>query len=78
VQGVGFRYFVKHKADEFHIFGWVRNTSDGKVEIEAEGESENLAVFIDWIKQGPNRALIKTFTTSEISPERNFRNFTIR
>ncbi len=78
VQGVGFRYFVKHKADELHIFGWVRNTPDGKVEIEAEGEPDNLAIFTDWVKLGPARAMIKTFSISEISPQRNFRSFTIR
>lgn len=78
VQGVGFRYFAEHKAVEFNISGWIKNTPDGKVEIEATGEPENLDIFIDWMKIGPARAVIKTFSVSEITPTRTFTNFTIR
>jgi len=78
VQGVGFRYFAEHKAAEFNISGWVKNTPDGKVEIKATGEPENLDVFIDYMKTGPTRAIIKLFSVSEITPLRTFTNFTIR
>jgi acylphosphatase len=78
VQGVGFRYFVEHKAIVCHISGWVKNTPDGSVEIEATGEPENLNVFIDWMKIGPTRAIIKTCSVSEITPTRIITNFTIR
>jgi len=78
VQGVGFRYFAEHKATEFNISGWAKNTSDGKVEIEATGEPESLDIFIDWMKIGPARAIIKKFSVSEITPTRTFTNFTIR
>ncbi len=78
VQGVGFRYFAQHKAEELKISGWARNTPDGKVEIEAEGKTQNLETFIDWMKIGPARALIQTFSVSEITPFRNFTNFSIR
>lgn len=78
VQGVGFRYFALDKAEEFHITGWVRNTFDGKVEMEACGESTNLDTFIDWMKMGPSRAIIQTFSVSDIVAARNFTNFTVR
>jgi len=78
VQGVGFRYFAQYKAEELNITGWVKNTYDGKVEIEAVGESKNLATFIDWIKMGPARAIIHTFTVADITTERNFTQFIIR
>lgn len=78
VQGVGFRYFAHHKAVEFNLTGWVKNTPDGKVEIEATGEPENINAFVDWMKIGPTRAIIKTFSVSEITPIRTFTNFTIR
>ena len=77
VQGVGFRYFALHKAEQLSITGWVKNTSDGKVEIEALGEPQNLNTFIDWMKIGPTRAIIRTFSVSDISPERPFTKFTI-
>jgi acylphosphatase len=78
VHGVGFRYFVLHKANELNIFGWVKNTPDGKVEIEASGDPKNLEIFTDWMKIGPVRAIIHSFSVSEITPLRNFTNFIIR
>jgi len=78
VHGVGFRYFVLQKAHEFHVLGWVKNTPDGKVEIEVEGNSSNLESFIGWIKIGPSRAIINSISVTEITPLRNFTNFSIR
>lgn len=78
VQGVGFRYFVLHKANETGIKGWVKNTAAGHVEIEATGPPQQLATFIDWIKIGPTRAVIKTVSVTEIPNERSFTNFSIR
>ncbi len=77
VHGVGFRYFALNKAEGLEITGWVKNTPDGKIEIEASGEPNNLGVFIDWMKNGPSRAIIKTFSVSDILPERTFTQFTI-
>lgn len=77
VQGVGYRYFAKSKADELHILGWVRNVPDGNVEIEAEGDSQNLDTFIDWLKIGPARSVIRKFTISETIPT-GYKSFSIR
>lgn len=77
VQGVGFRYSALCKAEELGITGWVRNTQDGKVEIEASGELQNLNTFIDWMKIGPARAIIGTFSVTDILPARTFTQFTI-
>jgi acylphosphatase len=78
VHDVGFRYYARQKADELNIFGWVRNTTDGKVEIEVEGDLENLEIFTDWMKIGPARSIIRSFSVSEITPFRNFTSFIIR
>jgi acylphosphatase len=43
VQGVGFRWFVHREAAELDLRGWVRNTEDGRVEVLAAGEPEQLA-----------------------------------
>ncbi|MFY9153441.1 MAG: acylphosphatase [Prolixibacteraceae bacterium] len=77
VQGVGYRYFAKYKADEFHISGWVRNMPDGNVEIEAEGDSQNLDSFISWLKIGPARSVIQQFSISETITS-GYKSFTIR
>ncbi|MBI2947406.1 MAG: acylphosphatase [Verrucomicrobia bacterium] len=45
VQGVGFRYTTKSLVMEFEITGIVRNLSDGRVELVAEGSRDELTAF---------------------------------
>lgn len=53
VQGVGFRHFVKSKAQEFGLTGWVRNTPDGRVEALFMGEKEKVEKVIEACRKGP-------------------------
>ena len=46
VQGVGFRYKACYSAKNRGVTGWVRNCSDGTVEMEAEGYSADIAAVI--------------------------------
>ncbi len=45
VQGVGFRYRARSVAEGFEVTGLVRNLLDGRVELVAEGDREELAAF---------------------------------
>lgn len=51
VQGVGFRYAVLQVAKEFEVAGHVRNLTDGRVELEAEGEEAEIAAFVEAIQE---------------------------
>jgi acylphosphatase len=51
VQGVGFRYTTVQIARDFDVAGTVRNLSDGRVEVVAEGSSDELSRFVEKIKQ---------------------------
>ena len=53
VQGVGFRYFVLHRASALGIAGRVWNRGDGAVELEARGERAMLDRLIENLRQGP-------------------------
>ena len=53
VQGVGFRFFTIHRAKRYGITGWVKNTYDGRVEIEAEGKTGDLRLFLEDVRPGP-------------------------
>lgn len=68
VQGVGFRYFVQRQADLLGINGFVRNLSDGRVEIEAESSAHNLLLFAQECKKGPNMARVDKCYQSELPP----------
>jgi len=46
VQGVGFRWNVKDVSSEYSVTGYVKNLSDGSVEMLAEGEEEEVLSFL--------------------------------
>ena len=52
VQGVGFRATVRQIARGFEVVGTVRNVPDGRVELIAEGRSEELEAFLKGIREG--------------------------
>lgn len=54
VQGVGFRYTTKQVADRIGVSGIVRNENDGTVYIEANGEVDKIAEFIEAIRKSPS------------------------
>ena len=53
VQGVNFRYYTRQKANALGLTGWVRNMSNGNVEVVLEGESDGVRAMITWCHQGP-------------------------
>ncbi|MFU0791101.1 acylphosphatase [Virgibacillus proomii] len=54
VQGVGFRFMAKQKADELGVKGWIKNNDDGTVELEAEGNKAQLERFMVALENGLN------------------------
>lgn len=77
VQGVFFRKWVKEKAEELGLTGWVKNLEDGRVEIVAEGEKENLTKFIELIKKGPRLAKVDHLDVSWEDATGEFDNFKV-
>ena len=58
VQGVGFRWYVREVARDLGLAGWVRNRSDGTVEVAAAGERQLLERLRDMLREGPNGAAV--------------------
>lgn len=56
VQGVGFRWFVRQEARRLGLAGWVRNLSDGSVELEVAGAEPAVRRLIDHVSVGPDAA----------------------
>ncbi len=59
VQGVAFRFFVERWASEMDLTGWVRNLSDGRVEVVAEGEKDDLERLLVRLGEGPRLAVVE-------------------
>ena len=78
VQGVGFRWFTHDAAAREGVHGWVRNLSDGRVEVVAEGESESIQRFEAAVRRGPASARVETVETEEHAPAGRTTGFEIR
>jgi len=78
VQGVGYRYFAQMKAVQFGITGWVKNRSDGAVEMVTTGTKENLDLFIQEIRRGNPFSTVEQIEISEISTVEKYQSFTIK
>jgi acylphosphatase len=58
VQGVGFRNFTAAEATKLSLTGWVRNLSDGRVELVAEGPAAPIEKLMAAVAQGPAAARV--------------------
>ena len=53
VQGVGFRWWTHRTAERLGLRGWVRNRSDGSVEVWARGAPDSLVALWEALQEGP-------------------------
>ena len=58
VQGIGYRRWAERIASEMGLSGWVRNTSDGAVEIMVKGDQAVLNDFLQKCLKGPAFATV--------------------
>jgi len=77
VQGVGFRYFSYQYAKELNICGYVKNLSNGDVEILAIAEEHILSIYLNILKQGPSRSNILSVDYEEIKLNKEYNDFKI-
>jgi acylphosphatase len=59
VQGVGFRYFVERTAASLGVNGYVRNLFDGRVEVYAIGNAEQMNALRTALRRGPRMASVE-------------------
>lgn len=59
VQGVGFRWWVRALGREMGVRGWVRNLSDGAVEVHVAGDETLIVEFKGRLQAGPNGARVE-------------------
>jgi len=66
VQGVFYRASTRQQARQQGLSGWVRNRYDGRVEVLACGDEDQLEAFAKWLEIGPEHAKV---TNIEVSTE---------
>jgi acylphosphatase len=78
VQGVGFRFTVRHIAKGFDLTGWVRNLPDGRVELQVTGDEDEVRAFLDQVAQSELHSLIRQHTENKLNEPVVARGFEIR
>jgi acylphosphatase len=60
VQGVGFRWWIRRRAEALGVVGWVMNADDERsVEVVAEGDAERLDELERLLHVGPDGARVE-------------------
>lgn len=59
VPGVGFRIYTHAQARQLGVRGYVRNLSNGNVEIVAEGVVKAVDALMEWAKSGFPSAVVQ-------------------
>ena len=77
VQGVNFRFYTRTTAREIGVTGWVRNRSDGTVEVIAEGTQQQLEGLLQFLKTGPVSAIVSQVQTDWLPATDEFADFQI-
>ena len=77
VQGVCFRLSTREQANSYGLTGWVRNLSDGRVEIMAFGDEQQLDKLNHWLKSGPNMAQVIDVESATVEFQK-FEGFNVR
>lgn len=74
VQGVGFRYYCLGIARRMKLTGWVRNLYNGDVEMEVQGDSKDIEMYLYKIKQGDGFIRVDEMevTPAEVLEENKF------
>jgi acylphosphatase len=77
VQDVYFRATAQREARQLGLSGWVKNRSDGAVEILAEGDEEHVKDLLSWAQLGPSTARVDKIETRWRSYTGEFSDFRI-
>lgn len=77
VQGVGFRAAVKSEADSRGITGYVKNLTDGRVEVLASGDESGVEGLVEWLHKGPEQAKVDNVDVGAEEGQKS-KNFDIR
>ena len=69
VQGVGYRLFTRAAAEKLRVSGFVRNLSDGRVEVFAMGAPQQHAELRAMLEKGPRFSSISAVKEESAAPD---------
>ena len=79
VQRTGYRDWVVRRAHDLGVTGWIRNLSDGRVELLVSGDEDAASALIDACREGPPLARVdhvEAYADTEREPKGFTKRFT--
>ncbi|HWP03965.1 MAG TPA: acylphosphatase [Gemmatimonadaceae bacterium] len=67
VQGVGFRWWLRERARELGLRGWVRNLPDGTLEVVAAGPRAAMQRLERLVQSGPPSAVVAEVVREDLT-----------
>jgi len=68
VQAVGYRNFAITEARKLLLDGWIRNSSDGSVDILVSGPTKPVEAFVAQLMRGPPGARVNNIEMQQAEP----------
>ncbi len=78
LQGINFRYHTQQEAQKLGLTGFVRNLSDGRIEIDAQGDDQNIEKLLTWCQEGPQSDHLKSILFRYDEPAEHISEFVVR
>jgi acylphosphatase len=78
VQGVGFRAFTHRNARDLQLKGWVRNLTNGQVEVVVEGPAKSVEELFALVKKGPLGSKVDSVKDADVDAKEALADFEIR
>jgi acylphosphatase len=78
VQGVFFRAETANLAHRLRLMGWVKNLSDGRVEVLFEGEKQDVENAVAFCERGPPGAQVSKLEVEWENWKGEFSDFRVR
>ena len=79
LQAMNFRFQTQKQAQKLGLTGFVRTLSDGRFEIEAQGDQADLDNLLAWCQEEPHGSQIKSILYRfEENVNERYPDFTVR
>ncbi len=77
VQAVRYRTYVQESATALDLVGYVKNLSDGTVEVVAQGMPDTLKEFVEYLNEGSLLAKVEGVSIDWRSINKSYDEFSI-
>jgi acylphosphatase len=68
MQGVYYRASTQQQAQRLHVNGYAKNLADGRVEVLAVGEAEQVDALVKWLWQGSPASEVTSVDVHIVEP----------